>query len=180
MAVRNKNWLVRIVLGALMAALTCAATMVVSIPTPTKGYINAGDCIVLLCGWLLGPVYGFLAAGIGSALSDLFYGFLLYAPATFVIKGLTALIAALLFAALSGDKAPTLRRVIARVTSAVCGEAVMVLGYFVYEATILGYGLAAAAEMIGNGCQALFGIVVGTIFAEIIRRTGIQSKYFKR
>lgn len=178
MAVRKKIGLVKIILGALFAALTCAATMVVKIPTFTNGYINAGDCIVLMCGWLLGPVYGFLAAGIGSALSDIISGYLFYAPATFVIKGLTALIAALLYAALSGDKAPTSRRIIARVTSAVCGEAVMVLGYFAYEATILGYGLAAAAEMIGNGGQALFGIVVGTILAEIIRRTGIQSKFF--
>ena len=42
---------------------------------------------------LLGAVLGFLAAGLGSALADLFSGYVVYAPVTFVIKGLMAFIA---------------------------------------------------------------------------------------
>ena len=56
-----------IVLAALMAALACVATMVIKIPSPLNGYINLGDCIVLVAGWILSPAWGFLAAGIGSA-----------------------------------------------------------------------------------------------------------------
>ena len=41
-----------------MIALTCVLTLAVKIPTPTKGYLNLGDCAVLLSGWLLGPVWG--------------------------------------------------------------------------------------------------------------------------
>ena len=77
----------------MLAALTCVATIVIKIPSPLNGYINLGDCIVLLSGWLLSPVYGFFAAGLGSALADLFSGYAAYAPATFLIKGLMALIA---------------------------------------------------------------------------------------
>ena len=62
----------KIIITALFAALTCVATMIVKIPTPTMGYIHPGDAIVLLSGFILGPVYGGLAAGIGSAFSDLF------------------------------------------------------------------------------------------------------------
>ena len=58
----------RIVITALMAAMVCVATMIIKIPSPMKGYLNIGDCIVLLCGWLLSPGYGFVAAGLGSAL----------------------------------------------------------------------------------------------------------------
>ena len=39
------------------------------------------------------PVYAFVSAGLGSALADVFSGYLVYAPATFVIKGLMALVA---------------------------------------------------------------------------------------
>ena len=53
---------------ALFMALCCVATMVIQIPSPTQGYVNLGDCVVLLSGWLLGPWYGIAAAGIGSAL----------------------------------------------------------------------------------------------------------------
>ena len=88
-----------LVFAALLAAVTCVATLVIHIPSPLNGYINLGDCFVLLSGWLLGPVYGFLAAGIGSGLADLFLGYAVYAPATFVIKGLVALAAYLLIKA---------------------------------------------------------------------------------
>ena len=83
----------KLVLAALMCALTCVATMVIRIPTPTMGYIHPGDALVLLCAFLLGPVPGALAAGIGSMLSELFSGYLSYVPATFIIKALTALLA---------------------------------------------------------------------------------------
>lgn len=64
----------RMVMAALLAALTTAATMVIRIPTPTLGYIHLGDGMVLICGILLGPGLGAVAAGIGSMLADLFGG----------------------------------------------------------------------------------------------------------
>ena len=80
----------KIVMSSLLAALACVATMIIKIPSPLNGYINLGDCVVLLSGWLLPPVYGFVAAGLGSALADIFSGYIIYAPATFVsLKALT-------------------------------------------------------------------------------------------
>ena len=61
-----------LVMGALMAALTCIATMIIKIPTPTLGYIHLGDGLVLLCGIVLGPLGGALSAGIGSMFADIF------------------------------------------------------------------------------------------------------------
>ena len=75
----------KLVVSALMAALTYVATMVVRIPSPMNGYVNLGDCFVLLSGWLLGPWYGGAAAGIGSMLTDLLSGYGYYATGTFVI-----------------------------------------------------------------------------------------------
>ena len=40
----------KMVLAALMAALTYVATMVVQIPSPMQGFVNLGDCCVLLSG----------------------------------------------------------------------------------------------------------------------------------
>ena len=86
----------KMVLTALLAALTCVATMIIQIPSPMNGYVNLGDCFVLLSGWLLGPWLGFAASGIGSMLADIFLGYTHYAPGTLVIKGLVALVAALI------------------------------------------------------------------------------------
>ena len=87
----------KIVLTALIAALVYVATSIITIPSPLKGYLNLGDGFVLLCGFMLSPVYGFLAAGIGSALADLLLGYATYAPATFLIKGMMALVAYVMF-----------------------------------------------------------------------------------
>ena len=91
-----KNETIRkLVLSAMFAALCCVATMIVQIPT-VAGYTNLGECMCLLAGLVLGPWYGFFAAGIGSGLADLLAGYAHYVPGTFLIKGLVALIAALL------------------------------------------------------------------------------------
>lgn len=52
----------KLVLAALMAALTYVATSIVQIPSPMQGFVNLGDCIVLLSGWILGPWWGAAAS----------------------------------------------------------------------------------------------------------------------
>ena len=64
----------KLVFAALFAALSCVATMVIKIPTPTGGYIHAGDAVVLLSAFLLGPWWGAAAAGLGSCLADILSG----------------------------------------------------------------------------------------------------------
>lgn len=149
--------LLKLVLAAIFAALTCVATMLIHIPMPaTNGYINLGDGMVLLGAFLLGPAYGFAAGGLGSMLADLLLGYASYAPGTFVIKGLTALAAALILRAMHGKTAGL-------AAGAAAGEIVMVLGYFAYESTVLGYGLAAAASIPGNAIQGAAGVVVSIL-----------------
>lgn len=48
----------KLVMAALLAALTYVATTVIKIPTPTGGYVHPGDGMVLLSGWAPRPVVG--------------------------------------------------------------------------------------------------------------------------
>ena len=43
----------------------------------------------------------------------------------------------------------------------------MILGYFAFEATIMGYGLAAAGAIPGNAIQGTAGIVIAPLFIYI-------------
>ena len=79
---------------AMLTAMVCVATMLIRIPTMV-GYTNLGDGFILLSAFLFGPFYGAVAGGIGSMLADILSGYAFYAPATLVIKGLIAVIAAL-------------------------------------------------------------------------------------
>lgn len=158
----------RIVAASLLAALTCVATMIIKIPSPLKGYLNIGDCIVLIAGWLLTPAYGFLAAGIGSALADIFSGYMIYAPATFVIKGLMALIAFYGFKLLHRN----FSNVLSRVVSGFVAELMMISGYFVFEGFLYGF-IPSAVNIPANGVQGIAGLVLGIILIKIFEKSKI-------
>jgi len=155
----------RIVMASLLASLCCVATMIIKIPSPLKGYLNLGDCIVLLSGWLMPPLYGFFAAGMGSALADVFSGYVMYAPATFVIKGAMALTASYGFKILAKRGAVISGRII----SGVAAEAVMVLGYFVFEGFLYGFG-PSVVNITANGIQGLAGLILGVILIRVFEK----------
>ena len=161
----------KIVLSALMAAMVCIATMMIKIPSPMKGYINLGDCVVLLCGWMLAPWYGFAAAGIGSALADVFSGYITYAPATFVIKGAMALIAYAAFKLLSGR----IGKLPAQIIGGVLAELAMVAGYYVFEGFMYGF-LPSAVNIPANAVQGVAGIVIGIVLVKAFERLKITKE----
>lgn len=158
----------KIVMAALMAALACVATMIIKIPSPLKGYLNLGDCIVLTAGWLLSPTYGFLAAGIGSALADVFSGYVTYAPATFIIKGLMALIAFYGFKLLNKK----IGNLPSRIISGIVAEIVMILGYFVFEGFLYGF-IPSAVNIPANGVQGIAGLIIGVILIKVFEKSKI-------
>ena len=152
---------------ALFAALCCVGTLVVVIPLPASGYFNTGDVFVLLAGWFLGPIYGSIAAALGSALADVFSGFLVYAPATFFIKGLTAFLAYLLYACLKKHAQKTVRQVFFRSVCALCAETVMVLGYFLFESVLYGF-VGAIPNILGNTLQGVCCSVLAVTLVSLL------------
>ena len=158
------NNLKKLILAALFAALSCVATMSIRIPTPgTGGYIHPGDAIVILSGVILGPVWGFLAGGIGSALSDLIGGYFIYVPITFMIKGLVALAAGLLYQTVGKNQKS---RYIAVILGGVADILLVAGGYFVCEFFI--YGAGAAASIPANIIQGVGGLVISCILYPIL------------
>lgn len=168
--------LIKLVAAAVFTAVICVATFAVQIPMPaTGGYVNLGDCFVLTAGLFLGTVYGAIAAGLGSALADVLAGYVQYAPATFVIKAFMAVAVFVTYKALR--KALKGRfSAVAKLVGAVSAEAVMVLGYFAYEAVILKYGIAAAGSILGNVMQGVVGTVAAVAFTTAFEKAAGKSK----
>lgn len=156
----------KIVLSALLASLVCVATMLIKIPSPLKGYLNLGDCVVLLSGWVLSPVYGFLTAGIGSALADIFSGYIIYAPATFVIKGLMAVTAYFVFKLISKKAKNTISKII----SGTLAEILMVVCYFLFEGFMYGF-IPSAVNIPANAMQGVAGLILGILLVRIFEKS---------
>ncbi len=172
----NKK-LTKTVFTALFMALCCAGTFI-HVPSPgTTGYLNLGDCFVVLSGWMLGPVYGFLAGGIGSAISDLVLSYASYAPATLVIKGCMALVSYLIYKALL--KASKGSFVFPCIISAFASEIIMIGGYYLYESLLMGNFVSSLAGVAGNSVQGLFGIIVSVIIMGVLEKTGLKKTFHK-
>lgn len=162
---------------AMFSALCCAATFI-AIPLPF-GYFNLGDIFVLVSAWTLGPVFGAIAAGVGTALADVLMSYVIYAPATFIIKAAVAVVAALLFNAFKKNDSTNKINLLPRVISAILGEAIMVCGYFLYEAFLLGYGMGALASVTGNCLQAIAGVIGGTLLTSALLSSRTLRNTFK-
>lgn len=161
----------KIVFASMLAALCCVATMIIKIPSPMKGYMNLGDCVVLFCGFTLSPLYSFLAAGIGSALADILSGYMIYAPATFIIKGVMALIAYGIYKLLK-QKTST---IVARFSGCVLAELFMAAGYFVFEGFLYGF-VPSLVNIPANLIQGAAGLILGMLLVQLFDKRKLISK----
>lgn len=152
----------KLVIAALMAAMTCIATMIIKLPSPV-GYIHIGDGFVLASGMILGPFYGGAAAGIGSMLADLLSGYTSFALATLIIKALAAIAGSLMYQLLS-RYFTNKNRIISIIFASICGGVIVTSGYFIFEGYIMGLGVATAtAGILYNIVQNIFGIILSVI-----------------
>ena len=160
-----------LVMASLLAALCCVATMVIRIPSPTGGYMNLGDTVVILSTYLLGPAWGAAASGLGSALADLFSGYTAYVPGTLVIKALMAACAAWIYLLMK-------KRAAALPVAALAAEAIMVAGYWLYDALLAGSLIGAAAGIPSNLVQSALGIATSTVLTLALRRSDAVLREF--
>ncbi|MBQ8146332.1 MAG: ECF transporter S component [Clostridia bacterium] len=159
---------------AIFAAIICVVTAFVAVPAPAIGNINLGDIFILCAAWLLGP-WGAVAAGIGSCLADLLSGFAVYAPATLVIKAIMALACYYFFSFL---KKFVKHLIFSRLLSALVAEAIMVMGYFIYESIL--YDISTALASIPfNLIQGSACLFIGTFCSILLYKSQAIRNFSK-
>lgn len=152
--------------GVTVAFITLSflGTTVIRIPIPASGgYFNLGDTFVMAAALLYGPWVGGAVGLVGPALADA-VGFPQFILATGVVKGIEGL----LIGILSWKMASTARVILALAA----GIAVLVGGYFIFEAYIYPllarsipfFGVtdraAALAEIVPNLLQGVLSAVI--------------------
>ncbi len=150
----------KIIFSALFAALCCIFTIIVRIPLTLGGFINLGDSAVLASGYFLGGGYAFFAAAVGSALADILSGYAIYAPATFLIKGLMALV-------MCGFAKKAKKRFL--IAGGIISEMLMCVGYYVFEGFLYGF-TESLVNIPANIVQGLCNLAVGLILVEIFKK----------
>lgn len=167
----KENKVFKIVIAAVFCALVFTMTFI-SIPTPSVGNINLGDCMVILSACLIGGWYGVFAGAVGAALCDLAGGYAIYAPGTLIIKALMVIVILIVRRfVFKNNKSLSL------VVSGACAEVVMIIGYFVYEALILGYGIGAIMNVPFNTIQGVINLLAAVILYATIKKAGILNLF---
>lgn len=171
----------RVTYGGILAAVIMIATMVFQFPIPMpalKGYVNFGDGVIMAAAMIMGP-YAAISAAIGSALADLLSPYVIFAPATFLIKGSMGLVAGTLF-----RRYPKMNWVGAVGVMAIC-EAIMVSGYYLFE--LFYYALTHAPISLRQGAmtaaiaipynlvQAVAAVLLGLAMMPVAKRLMIDK-----
>ena len=146
--------------GGILGSLIFVGTWFLKIPI-IHGYLNFGDGFIIISGMILGPS-AFIPAAIGSSLADIVSGYTIYAPFTFVIKGLIGLITGYLV-----NKKELKIRSLFLVFILV--ETIMVLGYLATD-TLLFTLKGAILSLPFNILQGIFAVLIGLIAVKVISR----------
>ena len=149
-----------------LTALTTVATIIIAIPFPTSsGYLNFGDALVMLSGLLLGPLGGFIAGGVGSAMGDVALGYIHFAPITLFVKGCEGMIVGFASRRVKMVDHLTKRDIVGFIAASL----VMMLGYFFAEIPLVGLWAAAEELIFLNWIQVTSGSIITAIAGPTIR-----------
>lgn len=162
----------RLVLAAMLAALTTVGSAIrITMPLSIAGTtsFHLGNVMCALSGLMLGPWLGGLAAGLGSALYDMFNPlYISEAWITFLIKAVYGLAAGLVM--LPGEEKSYGRTVVAVAAGAVGYGIVYLLKSYFYNGLLV-KGLpsdAALLYVLEKIPATIFNGVIAVIFAPIL------------
>ncbi len=107
-------------------------------------------------------------------MADLLGGYTMYVPGTLVIKALMGALAATLYRKIGHVG------VVGVLICAVAAEAVMVLGYWIYDGVLVGSLLGSAVGIPSNLVQAAFGVIASTVLLMALRKSSYVRKQFPK
>lgn len=162
----NRITVKNLTLTGLFMALIFVFTALIHIPGYT-GYIHIGDAFLFLAASILPTPYAICAGAIGAALADCLTGFVIWAPASLVIKGVTVL-----FFTWKETKILGKRNYLALIPSALLCAG----GYYLYEGIIYGNLIVPLYGIPGNLLQAVLCSAAYVFVGLALDKAGLKTR----
>lgn len=168
-----------IVMTAMMIAIITVSVMFIKVPIPfTQGYVHLGDAMIFMAVLVLGWKNGAIAAGIGAALGDILGGFAMWAPWTFGIKAVMAIIMGLMIGYALKKKWVMIGKMpLGAVLGMIVAGIVMVIGYFLAEGIMYGNWAVAMLGIPWNIGQFVVGLIIAWVLTVALMKTPAK-KFF--
>lgn len=145
-------------MSAVFAAAVAVATMAISIPVGL-GYLNFGEVVIYTAAFLFGGIVGGLAGGIGAAAADVILGFAMYAPITFVAKGIEGYVVGRLAGASTRSK----------LVAVAAGAPFMITAYVLARVYFEGIPAAILQELPIDVIQAVVGAAIALPISQALQ-----------
>lgn len=190
---KGKNSIYKIVTVGLLGALVFVSNYLsfpIPVPVGDISRIHLGNVFCLLAGFVMGPIGGGLASGIGAMLYDLTNpAYVASAPFTFLFKFLLAFVCGLIAHRgklsgnmLQGGKIPTARGFVAAISGSVT-YIILYLAKSYITAILAGSapeaaGIALLTKLATSGVNAVLAVAISVPLAAIIQKALKNTQFF--
>ncbi len=149
-----------IAMQALMVAFVSVATFI-AVPGPSSSYFNLGEIAIYVVALTFGGKAGGVAGAFGSAITDVLLGYSIWAPFTFVIKGLEGYVVG----RIAGGETD-LKKVILAI---LIGGHIMIIGYGLTKGFLISWAAVLPEIIIDYGQMSIGAIVAIPISRQLIK-----------
>lgn len=166
-AAANTSSAKQVAINGISIALVFIATGFINLRLPivaNGGLIHLGNVPLFLAAIIFGKKTGAISGAVGMALFDLFSGWTLWAPFTFVIVGIMGWVVG----KITEDKSHN--TILWYVIAIFAALAIKIVGYYIAEGIIYGNWVAPAASIPGNIVQILTAAVIVLPLAKPLKK----------
>lgn len=166
-AAANTSSAKQVAINGISIALVFIATGFINLRLPivaNGGLIHLGNVPLFLAAIIFGKKTGAISGAVGMALFDLFSGWTLWAPFTFVIVGIMGWVVG----KITEDKSHN--TILWYVIAILAALAIKIVGYYIAEGIIYGNWVAPAASIPGNIVQILTAAVIVLPLAKPLKK----------
>lgn len=158
-----------IVETGLLIALVFIATRFINIRLPIAsngGLVHLGNTMLFIAAIVFGKKKGAIAGAFGMALFDLLSEWAIWAPFTFIVRGIMGYIIGSV--AWSNNKNGNNMRT--NIIAILISGLWMIVGYYITEIILYGSHIKAIASIPGNITQIVIGMIIGIPVAKILKK----------
>ncbi|WP_236905059.1 ECF transporter S component [Clostridium formicaceticum] len=170
--VRENSKTKDLVLTGLLVALVFVATRFINIRLPIQsngGLIHLGNTMLFMIAIVFGSKKAAVAGAFGMGLFDVLSGWAVWAPFTFIIRGVMGYLIGTISQA-GGKKGNSFTRNLIAIT---VGGIWMLLGYYIAEVILYGNWIVPFGSIPGDIVQVVLGAMIGLPMAAALKKSKV-------
>lgn len=158
-----------LIISAMLIALVFVATLLLNIKLPITangGLVHLGTAMLMIASLVFGPKKGAIAGAFGMGLFDLISGWTLWAPFTFITRGLQGYI----IGKIAWSNGRNGKHIGFNLLATIVSVPVMLGGYYICERVLFGSWIIPAASIPGNIVQNVVGILIALPVCVVLKK----------